>query len=205
MSGSGMSRARGLLRAPTPTRWLEEATQTRAVLLIDHANCEKKAASTALALIFAYAEDSALTLRLSRLAREELRHYEQVIRLIERLGIPLERLAPGRYAERLRRAVAHTEPERAVDLLLCGAFIEARSCERFAALAQVLDGPIGELFVGLEAAEARHQSLYLELAERAAAATDVALAPRIEAFAALEAELITTPDAVFRFHSGVPA
>lgn len=193
-----------LLRAPTPAAWLECASRSQAVLLIDHANCEKKAASTALALMFAYAEDPDLTLPLSRLAREELRHHEQVVKLIGRLGIPLERLAPGRYAERLRRAVARREPQRAIDLLLCGAFIEARSCERFAALGRVMSGPIGELFESLGPAEARHQDLYFELARRRAAAASVALAPRIETFAALEAELITTPDPLFRFHSGVP-
>jgi len=193
-----------LLRVPTPAAWLEHARGEQRVLLIDHANCEKKAASTALALMFAYAEDTALTLGLSRLAREELRHYEQVVRLIARLGFELERLAPGRYAEALRRPVARAEPERALDLMICGALIEARSCERFAALAGVLEGPIAELFTGLKAAEARHQSLYLQLARRAATAAGLDLAPRLERFASLEAELITSPDATFRFHSGPP-
>jgi tRNA-(ms[2]io[6]A)-hydroxylase len=197
--------ASSLLRAETPDAWVEAARRSREVLLIDHANCEKKAASTALALMFAYAEDTGLTLSLSRLAREELRHYEQVVRLIERLGIKLERLSPGRYAEQLRRPVARAEPERGVDLMLCGAFIEARSCERFARLSRSLEGPVAALFAGLEAAEARHQELYLELAHRAAEAAGLDLAPRIERFARLEAELITSPDPLFRFHSGAPA
>jgi tRNA-(ms[2]io[6]A)-hydroxylase len=192
------------LLAATPARWIELAQGSQSVLLIDHANCEKKAASTALALMFAYAEDTDLTLRLSRLAREELRHYEQVTRLIERLGGRLERLSPGRYAGELRRPVARAEPERAVDLMLCGALIEARSCERFSLLAQALPGPIGELFDGLHAAEARHQGLYLELARRAATTAGLELAPRLARFAALEAELITSPDPTFRFHSGAP-
>jgi len=193
-----------LLRVPTPERWLEQACRTPRILLIDHANCEKKAASTALALMFAYAEDTQITLGLSRLAREELRHYEQVVRLIERLGFGLERLAPGRYAQALRGAVAHEEPGRQVDLMICGALIEARSCERFAALAPRLSGPIGELFAGLEAAEARHQSLYWTLAQRAAQAADLDLATRLARFADLEAQLVTSPDDNFRFHSGPP-
>jgi tRNA-(ms[2]io[6]A)-hydroxylase len=174
------------------------------LLLIDHANCEKKAASTALALMFAYAEDLELAAKMSRLAREELRHYELVAKLFDTLKVVPQRLAPGRYAERLRRLVSKTEPAREVDLMLCGAFIEARSCERFAALGEHIDGPLGELFGGLHAAEARHQRVYLELARRAALRAGIDLTPRIEAFAVLEAELITSGDEVFRFHSGVP-
>jgi len=193
-----------LLRVPTPEGWVLEACVRRDVLLIDHANCEKKAASTALALMFAYAEDLELAGKMSRLAREELRHYEQVAELIRNLGVTPQRLAPGRYAERLRRPVAKAEPQRQVDLMICGAFIEARSCERFAALGEAIGAPVGELFQGLHKAEARHYRVYLDLARRAAERAGVALEARIEEFAALEAELITAPDAVFRFHSGPP-
>src|SRR6202011_6379440 len=97
-----------LLRFPTPAGWIAQARALPDVLLVDHANCEKKAASTALALMFAYAEDLELTGKMSRLAREELRHYEQVAKLLRSLRIAPQRLAPGRYAERLRRLVAKT-------------------------------------------------------------------------------------------------
>jgi tRNA 2-(methylsulfanyl)-N6-isopentenyladenosine37 hydroxylase len=194
-----------LLRTPTPGSWIARACETPDVLLIDHANCEKKAASTALALMFAYAEDFDLTDKMSRLAREELRHYEQVAKLIRNLGIEPQRLAPGRYAERLRRLVAKSEPRREVDLMICGAFIEARSSERFAALGPAIGGPAGELFAGLHAAESRHFKVYLDLARRAATRTGIDTGPRIEAFAQLEAELINGPDELFRFHSGAPA
>ena len=197
--------AHPLLRVPTPPDWIAEAQRSRDVLLIDHANCEKKAASTALALMFAYAEDLELAEKMSRLAREELRHYEQVAKLIKGLGITPRRLAPGRYAERLRRLVARSEPQREVDLMICGAVIEARSCERFAALGPAIGGAVGELFQGLHAAEARHFKVYLDLARRAAARAGIDAAARIEAFASLEAELITSRDAAFRFHSGAPA
>jgi tRNA 2-(methylsulfanyl)-N6-isopentenyladenosine37 hydroxylase len=193
-----------LLCAPTPASWIARACQSPEVLLVDHANCEKKAASTALALMFAYAEDLVLTDKMSRLAREELRHYEQVAKLIKSLGIEPLRLAPGRYAERLRRMVARSEPQREVDLMICGAFIEARSCERFAALGPAIGGPAGELFAGLHAAESRHFKVYLDLARRAAVRAGIDMEPRIEAFAHLEAELINGPDELFRFHSGAP-
>jgi tRNA-(ms[2]io[6]A)-hydroxylase len=142
---------------------------------------------------------------MSRLAREELRHYEQVAKLIRSLGVTPLRLAPGRYAERLRRLVARAEPLREVDLMICGAFIEARSCERFAALADAIDAPLKELFEGLHNAESRHYRVYLDLARRAAKRAGASLEARVAEFAALEADLITQPDAVFRFHSGPPA
>ena len=193
-----------LLRAATPDAWVAQACAHRDILLIDHANCEKKAASTALALMFAYAEDLVLTDKLSRLAREELRHYEQVAKLMGTLKLVPQRLEPGRYAGRLRRLVATAEPKREIDLMICGAFIEARSCERFAALSASIDAPLADLFKGLHAAEARHYELYLGLAKRAAGRTGAGIEDRIAAFAELEAELITSPDALFRFHSGPP-
>jgi tRNA 2-(methylsulfanyl)-N6-isopentenyladenosine37 hydroxylase len=199
--------AHPLLRVPTPAGWITQACASQDVLLIDHANCEKKAASTALSLMFAYAEDLELTDKMSKLAREELRHYEQVAKLIRSLDVTPQRLAPGRYAERLRRLVAKSEPQREIDLMICGAFIEARSCERFAQLAGAIGAPLCDLFQGLHNAEARHYRVYLELARRAAkrAGLGLGLEARVAEFAALEAELITLPDEVFRFHSGPPA
>lgn len=197
--------AHPLLRAATPAAWVAHACTLRDVLLIDHANCEKKAASTALSLMFAYAEDLDLAAKMSRLAREELRHYEQVAKTMGVLKIIPQRLAPGRYATRMRRLVSTSEPQREVDLMICGAFIEARSCERFAALGEAIGAPLSDLFRGLHRAEARHYQVYLGLAERAAARAGVNLEQRIAAFAALEAQLITSDDPVFRFHSGPPS
>jgi tRNA-(ms[2]io[6]A)-hydroxylase len=193
-----------LLRVATPGSWVAEACEHPEVLLIDHANCEKKAASTALALMFAYAEDLELTEKMSRLAREELRHYEQVAKLIRALKFAPQRLAPGRYADRLRQLVSKSEPQRQADLMICGAFIEARSCERFAALAPAIESPLSDLFRGLHDAEARHFQVYLRLAERAAQRAQLDLADRIAEFGVLESELITSVDPVFRFHSGTP-
>ena len=193
-----------LLRSPTPASWIEHACSFPDLLLIDHANCEKKAASTALSLMFAYAEDLDLTERMSRLAREELRHYEQVVKMIAALKIKPQRLTPGRYAAQLRRLVTSCEPQREVDLMICGALIEARSCERFAVLGQRISAPLNGLFQGLHEAEARHYEIYLKLARRAAARAEVDLELRIPVFAGLEAQLIASPDPVFRFHSGIP-
>ena len=101
-----------MLAAATPEAWLEAAVRDWSLLLLDHANCEKKAASSALALIFAYPEQDTQNLALARLAREELRHFEQVTRLMRRLSVPFQRLKPGRYAAGLR-AVMRTHVRRA--------------------------------------------------------------------------------------------
>lgn len=190
------------LRAVTNAKWFDVACERWRELLVDHANCEKKAASTALSLMFTYADDLDLTSRLSRLAREELRHFEQVQKYMASAGVAFMRLSPSRYAEGLRRATRRHEPGRQLDLLLCGALIEARSCERFIGLVPRLHEPLAAFYRGLAESEARHQSLYLWLAERRA---DIAeLQARLSTLADIEAELATAPDAQFRFHSGTP-
>ncbi|HKF98617.1 MAG TPA: tRNA-(ms[2]io[6]A)-hydroxylase, partial [Steroidobacteraceae bacterium] len=157
-----------ILCAPTPAAWVEDALAHLPELLQDHANCEKKAASTALALMFAYPEDRPLGAALSRLAREELRHFEQVLRAMTLLGLPFARQRPGRYAQQLRRAARGSDPGRKLDLLLTGALIEARSAERFALLAPHLSPPLARLYADLAGAEARHFSLYVGFARAAA-------------------------------------
>lgn len=193
------------LRAATPREWVELACQRWHELLLDHANCEKKAASTALSLIFTYPEDFTLTAQLSRLAREELRHFEQVQRLMVTLAVPFQRLSPSRYAEGLRRHVRLEEPGRRIDVLICGALIEARSCERFRALAPRLPEPLSGFYRTLSEAEARHHLLYLELARASVAVDPQSFERRVEMLADAEANLILAPDAQFRFHSGLPA
>ena len=168
-------------------------------LLIDHANCEKKAASTALALMFAYPEDRPLALALSRLAREELRHFEQVLRSMSALGVPFARQRPGRYAHALRSALRTSEPACKLDLLLISALIEARSAERFALLAPRLPAPLARLYGDLGASEARHYELYVGFAQASAPGH---WRERLAALAAREAELATLPSRTLRFHSG---
>ena len=150
--------------------WVDAALKDLPALLVDHSNCEKKAASTALALIFAYPEDRALNVALSRLAREELKHFEQVERLMKRLDVPHKRMTPGRYASDLRKQVRSHEPKRKLDLMIVHALIEARSCERFRLLAKKLPAEVRDLYEQLERSEARHFEIYLEFAEREYAA-----------------------------------
>lgn len=195
-----------ILRVATPRAWAEHAAREWRTLLVDHANCEKKAASTALALMFAYPEDRSLCMALARLAREELRHFEQVQKLMGRMDVPVQRLSPGRYAGALRAKLATHEPQRKRDLLLSGALIEARSCERFEVLAPLLAQPMADFYAGLAESERRHAGLYLELARADVKDDDDAgaLMRRLAELAAVEADLITSPDPLLRFHSGMP-
>lgn len=192
-----------LLACATPPAWIDAAMHNQDLLLIDHANCEKKAAATALSLMFQYGERyPEMQDILSRLAREELRHFEQVRRIMKKRDILHRMLSASRYAERLRSHVRRREPERLLDTLIVGAFIEARSCERFHALVPHLDAELAEFYGGLAAAEARHFDVYLKLAKQVAADD---LMPRIKMFAEIEASLISGMDGDFRFHSGPPA
>jgi tRNA-(ms[2]io[6]A)-hydroxylase len=191
-----------ILQADTPAAWVDAAVSGWRELLVDHANCEKKAASTAVALIFAYPEDVQLGLSLSRLAREELRHFEQVQSAMTDLGVPFLRQKPGRYAAGLRRELRTSEPGRKLDLLLSGALIEARSCERFRLLAARLPDPLGKFYGRLAESEARHFELYVGLArERYAGEWE----SRLNTLARAEAQLATAPDGELRFHSGPPS
>jgi tRNA 2-(methylsulfanyl)-N6-isopentenyladenosine37 hydroxylase len=190
-----------ILLAATPHEWVLAAAERWRELLLDHANCEKKAASTALALIFAYPEDRPLVLALSRLAREELRHFEQVQRMMASLGVVFARQRPGRYAAGLRAQLRTSLQGRKLDLLLMGALIEARSCERFRLLTPHLPEPLAGFYRQLADSEARHYQLYVQFAQLTAPEE---WRGRLAALADCEAHLATAPDEELRFHSGPP-
>ncbi|XKH00541.1 tRNA-(ms[2]io[6]A)-hydroxylase [Marinobacter nauticus] len=183
----------------TPAQWIDNALENQDLLLIDHAHCEKKAASTALSLMYRYLDNVDLLNKMSRLAREELRHFEQVLAIMQKRGVEYTHLSPARYATGLRAEVRGEDPGRLVDILIVGAIIEARSCERFAALAPYLDAKLGDFYNSLLKSEARHYQDYLHLAERAQAGP---VDQRVAEFLAIEKELIEAPDSEFRFHSG---
>ena len=193
------------LPTSTPDAWVDEASNRIPEMLLDHANCELKAASTALGFLYRYPERGALAQRMSRLAREELRHFEQVRSIMDDLGVPFERLTASRYAGTLRDAVRDDEPAKLLDMLLVGALIEARSCERFAKLVPHLPRKLGKFYAGLLASEARHFEHYLEFARAETDIGETQFNARLDELKALEARLIVDPDLQFRFHSGAPA
>ena len=188
--------------APTPNEWLEAAQSNIDVLLIDHANCEKKAASTALNLMYRYVEEGDLLLRLSALAREELRHFEQVVAILVKRDITYRQLSSARYAGELRKLVRTHEPARLIDLMVVSGVVEARSCERFERLMTVLDEELASFYSSLWRSEARHCGDYLGFAKKR---DPEGFASRLKKVIECDEALITSKDQAFRFHSGIPA
>ncbi|MEJ2297596.1 MAG: tRNA-(ms[2]io[6]A)-hydroxylase [Woeseiaceae bacterium] len=186
------------LGTPTPGDWLDEAGKRLPEMLLDHANCELKAASTALGFLYRYPERTALAQRMSRLAREELRHFEQVRAIMADMDIPFRRLSASRYAGSLRDAVRPDEPYKLLDMLLVGALIEARSCERFAKIAPRLPDKLGRFYSGLLASEARHFEHYIAFAQSECGLPGAEIDKRLAELKELEARLITAPDDEFR-------
>ncbi|MDX1676597.1 tRNA isopentenyl-2-thiomethyl-A-37 hydroxylase MiaE [Arsukibacterium sp.] len=135
------------------------------------------------------------------LIKEELHHFYQVLELMADNDISYQKTTSSRYAKGLLRHVRTYEPQAMVDKLICGAYIEARSCERFARLAPLLPARIADFYISLLRSEARHYQDYLTLAEQIA---DADICERIAYFGKVEAELISSPDFDFKFHSGCP-
>ncbi|ABL99425.1 tRNA isopentenyl-2-thiomethyl-A-37 hydroxylase MiaE [Shewanella amazonensis] len=245
---------RGFLACETPDAWIEKAKDPGVLqsILVDHCNCELKAAQTALFLIRKYAVDpeyssallawakpyeefvyhkdrdmkaflartgkknelatelkpksgvafgDELIARMVRLIKEEFHHFEQVLEIMHARDIPYTNINAGRYAKGMMSHVRTSEPATLVDKLIVGAFIEARSCERFAKLAPFMDEELERFYVSLLRSEARHYQDYLTLAEMIAGEN---IDQRIAYFAGVEAALIQGADDEFRFHSGVP-
>ncbi len=192
------------LPCKTPEVWLEQAADNLPLIMIDHANCEKKAAATAMNLLFKYTDTPTdLLEKMSQLAREELLHFEQVITMMKVRSIEYLHLTPSRYAKMLHKDVRTYEPAKLIDTLIIGALIEARSCERFAALADKIDSIDAELakyYRFLLKSESRHFEDYLSLAYQVGEKNDVN--QRIQHFCTLEHHAIMSPDTELRFHSG---
>ncbi|MFW1677778.1 tRNA-(ms[2]io[6]A)-hydroxylase [Pontibacter sp. JAM-7] len=196
-----LNQIHAFLGCETPDEWVQAALENQELLLIDHAHCEKKAASTAMHLMFRYVDRVDLLKKMSRLAREELIHFEQVLEIMQNRGIVYDHLPSSRYAQGLRQEVRTSEPGRLIDVLIIGAFIEARSCERFAKLAPYLDEELKKFYRSLLKSEARHYQDYLSLAESYAGES---IDARISLFREREVQLVLEQDETFRFHSGVP-
>ncbi|WP_434926649.1 tRNA isopentenyl-2-thiomethyl-A-37 hydroxylase MiaE [Shewanella sp. HL-SH2] len=242
------------LGCETPNSWIEHARQPQQLtdLLIDHCNCELKAAQTAMMMVRKYAIDKSsanilkiwakpyedfvysqardanaflnrdvkknditnelvanhrlsisadLLSKMIKLIKEEFHHFEQVLQIMTTRGIDYSNMRAGTYAKQLISHVRTHEPLTIVDKLIVGAFIEARSCERFAKIAPHLDDELGKFYISLLRSEARHYQDYLSLAQDVAGED---ISDRIAYFRVQEGALIMADDTEFRFHSGVP-
>ncbi|OTG66532.1 tRNA-(ms[2]io[6]A)-hydroxylase [Acinetobacter silvestris] len=197
------------LGCETPKAWLDEALNNLPLLMQDHANCEKKAAGTAMNLMFRYSFFADLQIKLAQLVREEMLHYEQVLELMAKRGQEWKAVSAGRYAGVLRKEIRTYEPEALIDVLVIGAFVEARSCERFYALAPFVDEELGRYYRYLLKSESRHFEDYLALATEIAKTSKMKnpeedIQQRIDCIREIEKNLILSEDDTFRFHSGIP-
>ena len=180
------------LASETSAEWIAHALANLDDILVDHAHCEKKAAGGALRLLFRYPQHGFLQQPLSQLAREELEHFELVLRTLAARSTPFGRQRPSAYGGKLHALVRQGEPDRLVDLLLVAALIEARSCERFKLLAGALPEPkLAALYDELLASEARHHQTYVDLACRLEPPSRVR--ERLAVLARHEAEILAAP------------
>ncbi len=188
------------LALKTDSSWVTRVLPHLEEVLLDHAHCEKKAAAAALKLLFAYPHHAFLQVPLSQLAREELQHFEQMLGLLERRGIRYRSQRPSPYGGRLHAHLRHVEPDRAIDLLLVNALIEARSCERMRVLSEQLPDPeLAEIYGGLLASEARHHRIYFELALELA--SEATVRARLGEWAEIEASILREPGHLIRLHT----
>ncbi len=188
------------LASTTDARWLERVRAHLDDVLLDHAHCEKKAAGAAIKLLFAYPQHGFMQAPLSALAREELEHFDAVQALLAKRGVRYRSQSPSEYGARLHAHVRGGEPERALDVLLVGALIEARSCERFQLLAEGLEEPeLAGFYATLLASEARHHGLYVRLARELVG--DAEANARLAELAKIEAEILSEPGRRPRLHS----
>lgn len=188
------------LRSPTSDRWLTQVREHLDEILIDHAHCEKKAAGTAMNLIFYYVENEELCREMTLIVNEELSHFQMVLDLLKRRGVPFRRLQPSNYGRQLHELIRKQEPHRAIDRLLVAGLIEARSCERFGLLRdQLTDRELASFYDLLFESEARHHSAYVRLAKMYG--DDDQVKARLEELAAAEARIIEAGDELPRMHS----
>ena len=188
------------LQSESSSRWLDQVESHLDEILVDHAHCERKAAGTALNLLFSYVENEPLCREMTEIVNEELEHFQQVLDLLKERGIPFRRLKPANYAGQLKDLVRNNEPQRAVDRLLVASLIEARSCERFDLLRRhVSDQQLAHFYDSLFEAEARHHRTYVRLAEDYE--SPAVVRERLKELAREEAQIIEQGDSLPRMHS----
>ncbi len=177
------------LECESNPEWIGVANDHLIEILIDHAHCEKKAAAFALAMINRYPERTRLVKDMIDLAKEELEHFELVVKELESRGVALTHDSGNRYAQLLHENIRKTEPHRLLDSLIVGAFIEARSCERFSLLSEhATTEDMRMLYKGLLASEAGHYRAYTDIAREYFPVDEVRR--RLKEFGSIEAEII---------------
>jgi len=189
------------LPSRTPEAWVDAALEHQETILIDHATNELKAAQQAMTLMARNPLNMDIQNKMSRLAREELVHYEQVLKIIKKRGIKFRTMKASGYAYNMAQHIRSDNKGKLTDNLIIGSIIEARSCERFHKIAPSLDEELQKFYISLLKSESRHFKDYLALAQKY---TDEDIQPRVEFFLSVEDKSILEPDPLMRLHSGMP-
>jgi tRNA-(ms[2]io[6]A)-hydroxylase len=191
------------LHSFTPVEWGRAVLAEPVSLLIDHAFLEKKAATNALELLTRWPNDwlDGWVETMTAVARDEVAHLAQVVRILTARGARLDRFHKSPYANDLRRLVRKGEPVELLDRLLVAALIEVRSCERFSVLATASDdAELAAFYRSLFASELGHYKVFLHLARQFTA--PAALDARWQEMLAAEAAILAAQAPGPRIHSG---
>ena len=189
-----------VLKQPTSSAWVEQAIANLDIILLDHSHCERKAAGVALNLMFAYPSNTKMVRELTKIAIEELEHFELVNQWLEKRNIPLAPLQPPPYGAGLKAQARNQKPYKFLDTLLVTGLIEARSHERLGLLATNCPEPeLAKFYRGLMASEARHFGIYWVLADTYYDREIVM--QRLDELAVVESELLATLHPEPRIHS----
>lgn len=181
----------------TPPSWASRVTKNLELLLIDHAHCERKAAQTAMTLIYRFPAHPFVP-SLSKLVREEMVHFEQVIKHMGRRDIFYRSLKPSEYGAFMGKMINKDPKHLLIDTLIVAAIIEARSCERMEIISRFLDGDLKRFYQRLHDAEKRHCIQYLNFAQQCSSDP---IKPKLFAFAKQESNWLNQKSNLVRFHS----
>lgn len=181
-----------LWRQKIPDDWLPRVLDNLPAVLVDHAHLERKAATTAINLekfrdLFPHVEE------LNTIAIEELQHFQLVLGLLKRRGIPFGQPYPSPWITGLMRSIRNGTQQQVIDHLICCAFIEGRSCEKFQILAEALkplDPELAQFYASLVESEGNHYATYLLMAR---GIDETETDRRMDFYLDYEAELIRQP------------
>jgi len=188
-----------LFREKIPADWWPKVKANLPAVLVDHAHLERKAATTALNLE-KYRDLYDRVEELNGIAIEELQHFQLVLNLLKRRGIPFGQPHPSPWITGLMRSVRNGNRHQAIDHLICCAFIEGRSCEKFQFLAEALkqiDPELAAFYAGLVESEGNHYATYLLMAK---AIDERETDERMEFYLDLDAKLIREPNPLPMLH-----
>jgi tRNA 2-(methylsulfanyl)-N6-isopentenyladenosine37 hydroxylase len=179
------------LKLPSDPRWVNLAEKSIEEILIDHAFCEQKAASSGISLIVDFPEREELVNTLTPLIAEEWAHFERVVNELNKRGLKLKRKRADEYVLALKKheIKGGSRESQLMERLLIFALIEARSCERFKMLWQgIEDADLKKFYYEFMVSEAGHYRTFMDLA-KTYMPTDV-VEKRWEELLLAEAEII---------------